>query len=395
MSSRTRMLGAVKVLGAVTPLGWSVAGCAAVMLGAGYGLGWAELTAIGWAAAVLVLGALAHLFGQSAHDITLRVPVDRVVVGERVPGQVDVYNPTGRRLAAVTVQVPVGAGLAEFPMPSLAPRTGLDEVFVVPAERRGIIPIGPVHTVRQDPVGLVRLETVLAQRFDLYVHPRTIAIPSMSQGFVRDLEGQPTRDLTTSDVAFHALREYQSGDDRRSIHWKSTAKTGRFMVRQYEQTRRSHLLVALSLANADFAADEEFELAVSVAGSLGIRAIRDARTVSVQVSSRSLATLTPTRLLDDLSGIDLAADAADLRALARQAATAVAGLSVAFLVCGSATSLAALRAAAAGFPLGVEVVAVVCDPGARPGLRRAGALSVLTIGFLDDLQHSLARGAAV
>jgi len=316
-------------------------------------------------------------------------------VGERVPGQVDVYNPTGRRLAAVTVQVPVGAGLAEFPMPSLAPRTGLDEVFVVPAERRGIIPIGPVHTVRQDPVGLVRLETVLAQRFDLYVHPRTIAIPSMSQGFVRDLEGQPTRDLTTSDVAFHALREYQSGDDRRSIHWKSTAKTGTFMVRQYEQTRRSHLLVALSLANADFAADEEFELAVSVAGSLGIRAIRDARTVSVQVSSRSLATLTPTRLLDDLSGIDLAADAADLRALARQAATAVAGLSVAFLVCGSATSLAALRAAAAGFPLGVEVVAVVCDPGARPGLRRAGALSVLTIGFLDDLQHSLARGAAV
>ena len=383
-----------RLLQAATPLGWSIAGCAAALLGAGYGLGWAELTAIGWAAAVLVLGALAHLFGRSAHDITLSLPVDRVVAGERVPGQVDVRNPTGRRLAAVTVQVPVGAGLAEFPMPSLAAQSGIDEVFVVPAERRGIIPIGPVHTVRADPVGLVRLETVLAQRIDLYVHPRTIAIPSMSQGFVRDLEGQPTRDLTASDVAFHALREYQSGDERRSIHWKSTAKTGRLMVRQYEQTRRSHLLVALSLATGDFADEEEFELAVSAAGSLGIRAIRDARTVSVLTSSGPLNTLTGSRLLDGLSGVDLASGKADLRALSKQAAAGVAGLSVAFLLCGSSTPLAALRASAAGFPLGVEVVAVVCDPGARPGLRRAGSLSLLTIGFLDDLQQSLARGAA-
>ena len=383
-----------RLLQAVTPLGWSVAGCAAALLGAGYGLGWAELTAIGWAAAVLVLGALAHLFALSAHDITVSVPVDRVVAGERVPGQVDVRNPTGRRLAAVTVQVPVGAGLAEFPLPSLAAHSGIDEVFVIPAEHRGIIPIGPVHTVRADPVGLVRLETVLAQRIDLYVHPRTIAIPSMSQGFVRDLEGVPTRDLTASDVAFHALREYQPGDDRRSIHWKSTAKTGRFMVRQYEQTRRSHLLVALSLARADFADDDEFELAVSVAGSLGIRAIRDARTLSILVSSGSLTVITPTRLLDDLSRIDLTAGAADLHALARQAASSMDGLSVAFLVCGSATPLAVLRAAAAAFPVGVEAVAVICEPGAQPGLRRAGGLSVLTIGYLDDLQHSLARGVA-
>lgn len=383
-----------RLLQAVTPLGWSVAGCAAALLGAGYGLGWAELTAIGWAAAVLVLGALAHLFGRSAHDITLSLPVDRVVAGERVPGQVDVRNRTGRRLAAVTVQVPVGAGLAEFPMPSLAAHSGIDEVFVVPTARRGIIPIGPVHTVRADPVGLVRLETVLTQQVELYVHPRTIAIPSMSQGFVRDLEGQPTRDLTASDVAFHALREYQSGDERRSIHWKSTAKTGRLMVRQYEQTRRSHLLVALSLATGDFADEEEFELAVSAAGSLGVRAIRDARTVSVLTSSGPLSTLTGTRLLDGLSGVELAGGVTDLRALSRQAAAGVAGLSVVFLLCGSSTPLAALRASAAGFPLGVEVVAVICDPGARPGLRRAGGLSLVTIGFLDDLQQSLARGAA-
>ena len=96
------------------------------------------------------------------------------------------------------------------------------------------------------------------------------------------------------------------GDERRYIHWKSTAKTGTYMVRQFEETRRSHLVIALSLANADYANDEEFELAVSVAGSLGVRAIQDARTVSVVASEKtpdfaarkvlavqSLSTLTP------------------------------------------------------------------------------------------------------
>ena len=46
------------------------------------------------------------------------------------------------------------------------------------------------------------------------------------------------------------------------------------------------------------------------------------------------------------------------------------------------------------FPLAVEVVAVVCDPETVPGLRRVAGLSVLTIGYLEDLQKSLARAAA-
>jgi hypothetical protein len=77
------------------------------------------------------------------------------------------------------------------------------------------------------------------------------------------------------------------------------------------------------------------------------------------------------------------------------AATSVAGISVAFLVCGSATTLTQLRAASTRFPIGVDVVAVICDPEAVPNLRRVAELSVLTIGFLEDLQKSLARNAAV
>jgi uncharacterized protein (DUF58 family) len=224
----------------------------------------------------------------------------------------------------------------------------------------------------------------------------------MSTGFVRDLEGHPTRDLTTSDISFHALREYTAGDERRYIHWKSSAKTGTYMVRTFEQTKRSHLVIALSLASVDYASDEEFEMAVSVAGSLGARAIRDTRDVTVIVSEstpefakrkvfavKTLSTLSRNRLLDELALVEHTEAALPLVDVSRVAGGRVPGVSVAFIICGSGTSAADLRAASTKFPLGVEVVAVVCDPETIPGLRQVSGLSVLTIGFLEDLNRSL------
>jgi hypothetical protein len=179
------------------------------------------------------------------------------------------------------------------------------------------------------------------------------------------------------------------------------------MVRQFEETRRSHLIIALSLASADYANGDEFELAVSVAGSLGVRAIRDAREVSVVVGDKTpdfakhkvfavsqLSTLTRSRLLDDLSLIERDESALDVRDVARVVSEQVSGISVAFLVCGSTATPTQLRAASAVFPADVEVVAIVCDPEIVPGYRRVPGLSVLTIGYLEDLQKSLARSAA-
>ncbi|MBG6239493.1 hypothetical protein IWX78_002480 [Mycetocola sp. CAN_C7] len=391
----------------VTPLGWGIAVTVALSFAAGYGLGWLELIAVGWAGLLVILAAIAFLIGRTSHDASLSVPVNRVVAGENAVGALTVTNPTRRMLTGTRIEVPVGEGLADFQVPGLVPGEVYEDVFTVPALHRGVIPVGPVRAVRADPIGLVRRERAWEEQIDLFVHPRTISVPSMSTGFVRDLEGNPTRDLTASDVSFHALREYMPGDELRSIHWKSTAKTGQYMVRQFEQTRRSHLMLALSLADADYSGDEDFEMAVSVIGSIGVRAIRDDRTISVVASEstpefaskrvlavKKIAAVTGSRLLDDLSRIDRSATALELGDLARVAADAVAGISLAFLVCGSTVSVTALRHAAQHFPAGVEVVAIVCDPDAVPAFRRAAGLTVLTIGYLEDLQQSMARATA-
>ncbi len=397
-----------RISAVVTPLGWVMLVVVPLAFAFGYGFDWLELVVVAWTGTVLIVIAGVYLIGRSSYEVALSVPHSRVVVGERATGQIVVQNPTRRRFLGVKAEIPVGQGLAEIALPSLAGGAAFRHEFVVPTLRRGVLRVGPVRTVRADPVGLVRRELVWTDSAELFIHPRTIGIPSTSTGFIRDLEGNPTRDLSNSDVSFHALREYTPGDERRYIHWKSTAKTGTYMVRQFEETRRSHLVIALSLSTADYSTDEEFEMAVSVAGSLGARAIRDARTVSVVVSERTpefakqkvlavqhLNTLTRTRLLDDLAIVEHSASAIGIRDVARVTADEITGISVAFLVCGSLTTPTDLRAASTKFPAGVEVVAVVCDPETVPGLRRVSGLSVLTIGYLEDLQKSLARSAAV
>ena len=393
-----------RVVSVVTPLGWVIFALIPITLGLGYTLGWLELVVAGYACIGLVVIAVVYLVGRSAIAIELRVRHSRVVVGERATGEVVVNNPGRRRALGVTVEIPVGAGLAEVALPGIRRGAQFAHEFVIPTLRRGVLLVGPVRTVRADPVGLVRRELVWTGTHELFVHPRTIGIPSMSTGFIRDLEGNPTRDLASNDVSFHALREYMPGDERRNIHWKSTARTGTYMVRQFEETRRSHLVVALSLASADYATEDEFEMAVSVAGSLGARAIRDARTVTVVASEttpefakrkvfavRLLSTLTRSRLLDDLALVEHSETALTIVDVARVTGEQAGGVSVAFLVCGSRVTAQELRAASMKFSLGVEVVAVVCDPDRSPGLRRVAGLSVLTIGYLDDLQRSLAR----
>jgi uncharacterized protein (DUF58 family) len=393
----------------ITPRGWGWAIGSLLALLAGFTLGWSELIALGFAGVFTF--AISSLFAlvPHAHEVSFQLAEPRVVVGEGARVIVTVTNPTNRRLAALNVDIPVGGIFLSRNVGRLKRKEQNELLIDITTDARGVLSVGPVRVVRQDPLGLVSREVSHGTATTLYVHPVTIGLASMSTGFMRDLEGNPTRDLTDSDLSFHALREYVPGDDRRNIHWRSTAKTGRFMVRQFEQTRRSHLLIALDSAPEDFADDQEFELAVGVAASLGVRALRDTRDLSVVrgvapatskavrgarpplAAVKALATASRARLLDDFSGVFLAEASPNLVTLAKLSSGRSADISVGFLITGSVPDAKTIHAASVSFPMGVEVVAVVCQPEATPGLKLLGRLTVITIGRLDDIKQILGR----
>ncbi|ANJ27565.1 DUF58 domain-containing protein [Agromyces aureus] len=412
----------------VTARGWAVILGAVAAFAVGSAFGWRESLVLGWGLALVACAASVWLLGRGASTIGLSLPTPRVVVGEPAQARLVAENPGHRRWGGVKLEVPVGRQVMEWVLPGLARGAAFDRSFRVPTDRRGVVSVGPARTVRADPLGLMRREIVWSEVAELHVHPRTVAIAALSSGFIRDLEGSPTRDLTASDIAFHALREYLPGDDRRFIHWKSSAKTGTFMVRQFEETRRSRLLVVLDLDPSAYIDDAEFELAVSAAASVGARAIRDARTVSFVVSGarpahgqvaaagsgvryataargtstrgplgrvRELPTVTRDRLLDSLCLIERDEHAAMISDVAPAAAEALPGVSLAFLVTGTARGTAPLRAAASRLPMGVDAIGVQCSPEGDASARTVAGLTVFGIGYLEDLRAMLARTASV
>jgi hypothetical protein len=106
---------------------------------------------------------------------------------------------------------------------------------------------------------------------------------------------------------------------------------------------------------------------------------------------KALATASRARLLDDFSGVFLAEASPNLVTLAKLSSGRSADISVGFLITGSVPDAKTIHAASVGFPMGVEVVAVVCQPEATPGLKLLGRLTVITIGRLDDIKQILGR----
>ena len=375
----------------VTPAGWVVAAMAVAMLLAGPMLHWRELIVAGVFLALVLLLAVLFVVGRQPLSARLDLARERVIVGERANGYLTLTNPSGRRSRPLVVEFPVGAGRAAFELPALAPGAVHEELFAVPTAQRAVLDVGPVTAVRADPLGLLRRERHLSEMDTLYVHPKTLRVEGSAAGLVRDLEGRTVPKVSDNDVSFHALRGYVAGDDRRHIHWKSSAKTGTLMVRQFEETRRSHLLTMVSSRLEDYASDDEFELAISIAGSLGTQALADGQQLSAVASHASLPSASAQRFLDGLSGLTYDWHARRLVDVARHLSVDELAASVMVLCIGSGVSITDLRRARQHLPVDTRVIAVRCLVGHDPSVRWLGDLGVATVGRLEELGVAVRR----
>jgi hypothetical protein len=199
------------------------------------------------------------------------------------------------------------------------------------------------------------------------------------------------------DLAFHALRDYVVGDDRRSIHWRTTARRGQLTVKQYEDTRRTQTAVALATDPRDYrhgADDAELELAVSVVASLGVHVLAEEHPLAVLAGPGRVRTTARRPLLDDCSGITCGPDGTGSRLLGRRVAREAPDVTLAFLVTGSVVPAADLRAAARHVPEGTRTLVVSCVPGTEVEVRTQRTLSLVRLGSLDDLPRALRLAAA-
>lgn len=375
----------------ISPVGWGAVAGALAALVLGRRLGWVELAGAGAALGAMLVVSLLMTVGRERYVVDLHLADRRVRVGERAVGRLTVRNASRHRSLPARIELPVGAGAAELALPSLAGGEEHDDLFAIPTSRRAVVVVGPVRSVRGDPLGLARRRLRWTEPVELFVHPRLVPLGGASAGLLRDLEGQSTRDLSDSDLSFHALRDYVAGDDRRYIHWRTTARRGVLMVKQFEDTRRTQTVVALSTDPRDYADADEFELAVSVVASLGVQTLREERDLAVLAGPGRLRVETPPRLLDDCAALEVALGTAGAGDLGRRIAREAPEASVAILVTGSVPSVAQLRAGVRHVPVGTRTLVLTCALDDEVQVRTQGSLTLGTLGALEDLPRVLRR----
>ena len=268
-------------------------------------LGWLEFGVVAaFGACLLAIGVVLVLFPQPARG-RLRVDPVRVTAGEPAAAEIAV---TARWLPLIspTVRLEVAGDARSLRLPLVPPGAERAEMLEVPPLPRGVHTIGPLTHVRTDPLGLLRRRSRWANSEELLVRPRITMLRALDPGLISDLDGIPSNHPASSDLAFHALREYVRGDDLRHVHWRSSAKADQLLVRQYVETRRSTATVLLDQSVSAYAEDAEFELAVSAAASVAVRALRDDFDVhlvcgDLHATSRS-ARRDPRRDLSDHAG---------------------------------------------------------------------------------------------
>ena len=378
------------LVGAVTPTGWAVITLVIVGLVLAVAFQWVEALACALAGVVALVLAAMRVAWRPPHVVSIRVPNERIVAGQTAVGEISVRNERARSARSGIIELPIGTGTGEFVVPPLGAHETWDEMFLISSRHRGLINVGPARAVRSDALGLLRRVRMWDEPVLLHVHPRTVRVPFDATGFQLDVEGVSTGKLSSSDVSFHALRDYEPGDDRRAVHWQSTARLGKLIVRQYEETHRSHHVIVLDTSR-DAWDHDTFETAVSVAGSLGLANLRESRPVSLSTTEGWLPSAVAMRLLDALSEVK-ARSFGDLSRRVREAVAQRPGVSALTLIVGpNVTDIEAAHLARLA-PIDVPVSIIRIGAEGVRARRDLGRGVLLDCSTLDDLPRIIVAG---
>jgi len=380
-----RLLG--PLVAVVTRLGWAVLALGLIAWIVAWQLGWVEMAVFAAACGLILLAALPFLVGGSNLTVSTTVDPQRVTVGEALVGELSAENHSKLPAHSMQLDLPVGAASLIFDLPPLLPGKSHSELFVVPTERRGVIVVGPPRTTLGDPVGIYRREASRGDLVEIFVHPKVTPLEPLGAGLIRDLEGNSSQHVSMSDLTFHALREYVPGDDLRHVHWRSTARHGKLLVRQYLDTRRSHLTAIVDSNAESYRSESDYETAMSVAASLLVRALQDGYDVSFLSGDVAMSKAVGRPALDACSRAT--AMSASIVDVASRGAQLAPETSLVVLLTGPHANFLSLQRAATQFSVEVGRLAIRADSQVAPGIRNTGDLLVLSLAELSELPSIL------
>lgn len=140
--------------------------------------------------------------------------------------------------------------------------------YDVAAVRRGVFPFRRVAFSSRFPFGFFHQGRARDLASELVVYPRLGVLAPRFVGAARSLAQARRRAQTArGEEEFRNLREYRHGDNPRLIHWKTSAKLGTPLVREFEAVVSERAFILLD-TRCEASGDEPLEAAISFAATL-------------------------------------------------------------------------------------------------------------------------------
>jgi uncharacterized protein (DUF58 family) len=232
--------------------GWSWLAVSALLLGLGIYKGINLLCLLAYAMlGVLVLNVL--VVGRGMRRLRGQRRINGpVFAGTPFTVELQASNPRRGPLLGFSLEDAGPERMVSSFVPRLAGLQSVTPCHEATLPRRGRHAWGALTASRGYPFGLVRRRVRLAPGEVVVVLPR---LGRLHRGRLRrylqpaGLAGAWTRNQPrrhpTAQSEFHGLRAFRSGDSPRWIHWRTSARCGELMVREFEDVPTDNLILVL------------------------------------------------------------------------------------------------------------------------------------------------------
>ncbi len=224
---------------------------------------------------VVLVAAASGLAGWAVSELSVRIALhgvevhwesepSRLVAGELLVVRVTILNRKPFPMPWLDVRVILPDGIEPE---HREPGTSRDSVgagfspkahervtltFPLRAVRRGAYELGPVRLRSGDWLGFAHVESAAPGRPPVVVYPKPLSVADHHRPSLRPLAETATkRGLLPDPLRFRGVREHRSGDPRKEIHWKASARLGSLHTKQYEPATSLDAVFLLNVATYD------------------------------------------------------------------------------------------------------------------------------------------------
>ncbi|MBA3396042.1 MAG: DUF58 domain-containing protein [Deltaproteobacteria bacterium] len=240
---------------------------------------------LGWLLSFIIASGILSELTLKKLSVSRRPP-PRVFAGEPFLMEVVIENAKQNR-ASFSIEVedlvgttPLDKRCYFLKIPAAkSQRTSYRHTFI----RRGLYTMSGYRLATKFPFALFRKSRDVDAPLEVLVYPARVTVPRPTPRTTS--RGETSANRLGRRGEFFGLRERRVGDDRRDIHWRSSARTGRLLVREYEDELARRVVIGVDNALPNTVREAAADGAITPAGEAQVAAVERAISVAASLAA--------------------------------------------------------------------------------------------------------------